>query len=279
MGLWRMSVKCIALDLDGTTLFDDKHITEGNRSAIASAISKGVHIVVASGRCFHSIPRCITEIPGIEYAITSNGAAVYELASGQCIQRFPLDADDVATIFELVKPYDAGYEVFYDGNAYSPAFYIDNPERYGILPQFIQYIQSTRIKTDNIEQFICDHIDSLDSIDFLINDRARYAQLLDTLHTHVPNVYITSSGVHRLEIASKEAGKHNGLSFVLDRLGIGPESAAAFGDGDNDTEMLAYVQYGFAVENAAEKCKAAATHIVPANTEDGVAIGFKLLGL
>ena len=92
-----------------------------------------------------------------------------------------------------------------------------------------------------------------------------------------PPLYITSSVVNRIEIANTQAGKHQGLAFILDRLGVSPEETAAFGDADNDVEMLSYVKYGMAVENATQKCKEAAMQIVPKNTEDGVAVGIEKL--
>lgn len=43
-------VKCVALDLDGTLLSDEKKVSEENREALMRAAEKGVHIVIASGR-------------------------------------------------------------------------------------------------------------------------------------------------------------------------------------------------------------------------------------
>jgi hydroxymethylpyrimidine pyrophosphatase-like HAD family hydrolase len=43
-----MAIKCIALDLDGTTLLDDKRLSGRTRKAMEAAISKGVRIVAAS---------------------------------------------------------------------------------------------------------------------------------------------------------------------------------------------------------------------------------------
>ena len=48
---------------------------------------------------------------------------------------------------------------------------------------------------------------------------------------------------------------------------------AAFGNADNDIDMIQYAGYGYAVENASVKCKKAADHIVRSNDEDGVAQG------
>ena len=50
---------------------------------------------------------------------------------------------------------------------------------------------------------------------------------------------------------------------------------AAFGDGDNDKEMLAFAGTGIAMGNATPDCKAAADIVTKCNTEDGVAYGME----
>lgn len=77
--VYKEPVKLIALDLDRTTLKSDGHISKANRQAVEYAISKGIHVCIASGRAFDTLPSEVVTIPGIEYAITSNGAAVYKI--------------------------------------------------------------------------------------------------------------------------------------------------------------------------------------------------------
>ena len=61
-----MDIKCIALDLDRTTLNEKSRLSEGNRQALEYAISKGVHIIIASGRGFASLPEDVVYVPVIE---------------------------------------------------------------------------------------------------------------------------------------------------------------------------------------------------------------------
>ena len=78
-----------------------------------------------------------------------------------------------------------------------------------------------------------------------------------------------------MEIAHKDAGKHSGVKFISDLLKLKHEETAAFGDAGNDVDMLRYVKYGIAVENASEECKAAADYITKHHNEDGVAYGMR----
>ena len=83
-------IKLIALDLDQTALRTDKSLSGRNRKALLSAIEAGIHVVIASGRSFGSLPSQVLEIPGIEYAVTSNGSAIYRLPEGERVKLVPV---------------------------------------------------------------------------------------------------------------------------------------------------------------------------------------------
>ena len=85
-----MAIKCIALDLDGTTLDQDGRLPEANRKAMEDAITQGIEIVIASGRAYDTLPQEVLSIKGIGWAITSNGAAVYRVPEGEAAFRSTL---------------------------------------------------------------------------------------------------------------------------------------------------------------------------------------------
>ena len=126
-----MDIKCIALDLDRTTLNEHARLSDGNREALEYAISKGVHIVIASGRGFDSLPEDVLSIPGIEYAITSNGASVYHNPSGKRLMSYTLTPRSVQEILALTAGHHVAYEAFIDGIAYAQEDYVEHPDLYG----------------------------------------------------------------------------------------------------------------------------------------------------
>ena len=69
-----MKIRCIALDLDRTTLDSQGHLSEENRRAIVNAVAAGVYVVVASGRSLDSLPAEITDITGIRHYIQRSGS-------------------------------------------------------------------------------------------------------------------------------------------------------------------------------------------------------------
>lgn len=267
-------IRLIALDLDKTTLRSDKTLSEENRRAIQDAIAAGIHVVVASGRPFVSLPREILEIPGIEYAVTANGAAVYRLDTGERIHEYLLGEDAVTGILEQV-PGKNEMGTYIQGVPYAWQPYVEDPARYGASAVESDYIQTTRCKVEDIRKFIWEHRKELDSLDIIVSSEEEHLQIRAKLEQNVPGIYVTSSVLQLLEISNELSGKRSGVAWLCEKLGIPASAAAAFGDAENDEDMIRYVGLGIAVGNASAQVKEAADWIVPGNDEDGVAYGIR----
>lgn len=274
-----VEIRCVALDLDRTTLNREGKLGEANRKAIEELIEKGVCVVIASGRSFHTLPADVTGIFGISYAVTSNGAAVYRVPDKRCLKRYTVSASAATAILDALRGEEVAYEAFLDGCAYAQHDFIQDPVRYGTSVNGVEYIRSTRRPVEDITGFIKEHAGQLESMDIVVPDAGQKERLWRRIAAAAPDVYITSSVQQLIEISDRQAGKHSGLKFVTDLLGIAPESVAAFGDGDNDVDMMKFAGYGVAVANASEKCKKAARYVTKSHDEDGVAYGLrKILG-
>jgi hypothetical protein len=84
-------------------------------------------------------------------------------------------------------------------------------------------------------------------------------------------LYIAKSLPYFLEFASPDVTKAAGLEFVAERLGFSRERTVAFGDGENDLELIDWAGYGVAVENADDRLKERADFVCPRVEEEGVA--------
>lgn len=274
-----MDIRCIALDLDRTTLNERARLSDGNRRALEYALSKGVHIVIASGRGFRSLPEDVTAIPGIEYAVTSNGASVYHIPTGARLKTYALTPRSVEQILTLTAGEHLAYEAFIDGAAYAPADYVEHPERYGV-GKAAPYIQSTRTPVADFPAFLETHMGELESMDLVTVDEPLKQAMRALLRERIPDLYVTSSAPQLLELTHRDGGKHSGVRFVAERLGLSPDQIAAFGDGDNDVDLLRFAGCGIAVANASPACLAAADLVTLDHRQDGVAHGiYQLLGL
>ncbi len=269
-----MDIRLIALDLDRTTLDEKGRLSQANREAIVRAIEQGIHVVVATGRAFSTIPAEVLAIPGIEYAITSNGAAVYHVPDRRMLICYKLSGRAVDRILELTE--GAGeYEAFIDGVAYASRRYTEDPEAFGATAQAAEYIKETRHPIDDMVRFIRGHREQLDALDLVLPGEERKAYWWKQLEEQVPGIYITSSIYRLLEVSDRRSGKKSGLAYILERCGVDPAAAAAFGDGENDAEMVGFVGAGVAVANAADSVKKAAAYITAAHDRDGVAEAFE----
>jgi hydroxymethylpyrimidine pyrophosphatase-like HAD family hydrolase len=74
-----------------------------------------------------------------------------------------------------------------------------------------------------------------------------------------------------LEILPYGASKGEGVKKLLEHYSLDRNHTIAFGDGENDVEMLQLVGLGVAVDNAREKLKRVATALTLSNNDDGVA--------
>jgi Cof subfamily protein (haloacid dehalogenase superfamily) len=83
-------------------------------------------------------------------------------------------------------------------------------------------------------------------------------------------LYISKSLPFFLELASPDVTKAAGLAFVSERLGFSRDRTVAFGDGENDVELLEWSGYAVAVANAHERVLAVADLVCPRPEEEGV---------
>ena len=216
-----------------------------------------------------------TSIPGIEYAITSNGAAVYRIQDKQCLRSYVLTEQSVKKILELTKDFPVTYEGFIRGTAYAAKEYIEDPVKFGATEHAVAYVQSTRHLQDDIVSFLKQHDDELDSMDIVVKDEAQKQKVIEVLKAEVEDIYITSSISQLVEISYKDAGKRSGVKFITEYLGLNPKQVAAFGDADNDIDMLEYAGCGIAMENASNGLLAVADVVTLHHDRDGVAYALK----
>lgn len=268
-------IKCIALDLDRTTLRTDGSLSERTKRTLEQAAQRGIEVVVVSGRPFDSLPESVLGIKGIRYAATSNGAAVYEIKNKRRLHGWTIAPEEVERILSCMENFFEKavitYEVFVDGIAYAAEDYVASPMKYGIPARAVEYIRTTRKPVADILAFVNRHSEELDSMDIILKDHRMYRILEQELKTQIKHIYLTSSVEYRMEISHEDAGKASGLEYLLNLLNIRREETAAFGDGDNDADMLRFAGIGVAMKNATPLCIASADITGSSNDEDGVA--------
>lgn len=77
-------IRLLALDLDGTLLNGAKQITPRTQAALERARQQGVLMVPVTGRPAQGLPPAVLSLPGLRYAVTSNGATIRDLVEQRC---------------------------------------------------------------------------------------------------------------------------------------------------------------------------------------------------
>lgn len=265
-------IRLAALDLDGTTLRSDGSLSGFNRRMLLNAHEAGVHIVAASGRAFASLPAEVTSLSCVEYAITSNGASVYDIRNGRRIQAHYLKKEAVRSLLDIAKDAKVMVEGFVDGIPYSQKEYVEDPMRFGASAYSVPYVKRTRRPVADIFAFLLSNEEELDSLDLITGDMEQKAMLRNRIEDEVEDIYLTSSVPTLLEISDVHAGKASGLRFLAEYLGIRKEETAAFGNAENDVDMMIWGGTGVAVANAPSDVCAAADEVTESNDEDGVGL-------
>lgn len=264
-------LRLIASDLDGTLLTDDKKITLQTWEVVEEAARRGIQFVPATGRAFVTVPDEVLSLPGVQYVIASNGAAVYEKTSGRRIYSRLLEPYCVELLLALPVEERMTIEVLIDGIPYTETRYVDNPSYFGATEFGVHYVKATRRPVDDLRSFALAHREQIDGIHFVSKDEALLADFRKTLESVPAELQIVSSVKNLLEVGHAHANKGDALGWLLERLGLTTDQAAAFGDADNDNGMLASVYYGTAMGNALDCSKKAARFVTDTNENNGVA--------
>ena len=114
-------IRMVGLDLDGTVFNNNKEITTHTRSVLKEAIHQGCIVLPATGRPEIGLPGAFLEIPGVEYALTSNGARIIRIPSGETVYEELIPWEAALQVIEVMKQWageSCNWETYFAGNIY-----------------------------------------------------------------------------------------------------------------------------------------------------------------
>ena len=253
------NIKLIALDLDGTLLNMEKKVPQGNYQALKECEKAGIQIVPATGRGVGGIPPMIRELPGANYAITTNGAVVADLKNNKAIKTCGLSNEMIQRILNIAKKYHSATDPFIDGRAITEPASIDHMDEFGLSPEMQKLIRDTREVVPSVMEYVKTTGAEAEKVNIFMADLEEREVLRKELMA-IPELSISSSMYNNLEVNAKGADREETMSF---------------GDGENDIPMIQAAGIGVAMENALDTVKAAADMITLKNDEDGVAAAIR----
>lgn len=255
-------------DLDGTLLRQNETTSDYTNQTINRLVEAGMLFSYATARSFHTSHK-VTEgmnarIPLVVY----NGAMVVDSTDGSILLSnfFGPEAQDLLDDLTEHDIWPIIYAIMEDGKE---SFSLDIKRSSRAELEFNATRRGDRrerhadgrkeLGEGNIFYFTC--IDDADKL------RPMYEKYKEVFHCVFQlDMY---SGEPWLEIMPKTTSKANAIRRLKEHLGC--DRLVVFGDGKNDVDMFELADEAYAVENAVDELKAAATAIIPSNEEDGVA--------
>lgn len=263
-----MEKKILFVDLDGTLLTDTKDITPENLEAIHEATALGHAVVVTTGRPLYSTVRQLEKLgmtkPGC-YAITSNGALIYNAHTKETIFRTGVSRDCLREAFDEAYKYEV-----------HPQTYSND----GVLcehdtPELQYYAKSNVIRYDVVED-VAQALD-FDPIKMLFID-LRDRNKLERFREHMEpwskahHIDMFFSCDQYLEFLPEGINKGSGIRWLCNYLQVSLDNTLAAGDAENDITMLQAVKTPCVMKNARPEMHAYASYITKNdNNHSGIA--------
>lgn len=265
-----MQIRLIALDLDGTVFNDQKEITPRTVQAIRAALQKGITVLPATGRTVTGVPKQFTEIPGVRYALTSNGASVVDLQTGEKLVSLPFDIEQAERAFDVLKDYGGMLSIFIDGQSYTTSENAANTQ--DMVPANLrEYFRTTRNEVPDMHRMMEQHPDEIEKFSIMYPTEADRDAAWQAVAKACPRLEITSSIERNMELNAPGVSKGRGLMALAERLGLARDQVMAVGDSGNDLTMLEAAGLGVAMANATREVRHASDVITADNNHDGVA--------
>ena len=296
-------IRLVALDLDGTLLDSQSQISPRTRQAIADAVAHGVVVLPATGRPLSNLPPVVAQLPGIRYAITTNGAAVWDMGTdplGAVYSRYcnaaehttseptalircPMPVELAREVFALYMEYPGALSIFSDGRTYRDLM---SMERFG--KRFARRTGSTEARQPNdgrftvvrdLTEWMSRHAHEEEKF-CMFFDSAEIAQAALPRFRALPGVEAVQGSPDNVEVTAQGVDKGTALLALADMLDIPREATAAIGDSENDRAMLARAGVAAVMANALPEIRALGDIVSTRdNDHDGVAELFERLGL
>jgi Cof subfamily protein (haloacid dehalogenase superfamily) len=254
-------VEAVACDLDRTLIGEDALLSPRTIAAIGRVRAAGIPFIVVTGRMFRSV-RPYLEQAGIEDPVVCyQGAVVADMPSGEFLLHVPIALELAREALAALAEEGAHVNCYVDDE-----LYVDEVNEYARRYADFQSIPVTPV--GRLTDWLTEPPTKLVAVDA----PERIVELEQRLRARFADrLFVSTSLPIFLELASPEISKGSGMAFVADRLGFDAARTIAFGDGENDVELLEWAGYAIAVDDAHPRLQAVADWTCAGPREAGVA--------
>ena len=256
--------KLIVFDVDGTILQLHHDLDPFTQSALLDLKNMGFAITLATGKNMKST-RIVAEKLQIELPLVLSNGCVLQSLDGTIHQKQYLSVDFLHQLIEECERMELDLAIHIDEDI----FVKEETDNLSILfdygsPTLEAVGEWKAINGLFSRAYKCLVVDR--------NSREPLFELENRMRSRVgDSVAYCHTLTEILEFMPEGVSKLTGIRAITEGMGISLQSVMAFGDGDNDAEMLAAVGFGAAVENATKLVKKSADWVVPSCADNGPA--------
>lgn len=262
-----MKKHMIALDLDGTLLTDEKKISPRTKQVLFKAKEEGHILVISTGRPHRASINYYHELGLDTPMVNFNGALIHHPTNRNW------DAlHNPMPIRTAHKIIDACYDLRVN-NILAEVMddvYIDSFDS-KLVSFFDELKDESPYVIGNLKQKLEEDPTSI--LVYPEEDQVnKLRSHLDDYHAEIIEHRKWGAPWNVIEIIKKGINKAVGLQKIAHYFDIPKERIIAFGDEDNDLEMIDYAGVGVAMGNAIDELKSVSKHVTSTNQEDGIGI-------
>lgn len=263
-------MKLLAIDLDRTCLDSTDTVPETAFAALRAAIDAGVTVAIATGRNLNGIPKALRTLPGVRYAITSNGAAIYDLETEEPVFQKSIPLEQAVSLLERAGEMGIPRSVTIGRDVIDTT-----PEVYRLRHTFFHdYADS--LFAEDLPAYVRARGEDVAKLHFLYMRQHDSGPVYDMLNAEEHIAY-TGDLTGHTEVVAAFVDKGAGLAQLARLLKLKKEDVAAIGDSDNDVTMLRWAGESVAMGGAPNHVRAAAKHLTDDCDHDGFAKAVRML--
>ena len=264
-------IRLITLDLDGTLLNSKKELSPENAAALQWAADQGIEIVPTTGRFYGGMPEVIRNLPYLHYAITINGAQVYDVLNDVGIAKAEIPVQRAVELMAWLDQFPVIYDCFMDNWGWMTRSLQEKADEFAPNEHYAKMLKELRTPVDELKAFLTERGHDIQKSQFFAKDMDLRARLMEEIPQRFPGLIVSSAVVNNVEINDRNAHKGNAIRQLAQHLGLEMRQVLAFGDGSNDITMLQEAGIGVCMENGLDSVKAVADYITDSCDKDGVA--------
>lgn len=258
-----------AFDLDGTVLRRDLTITASSVESLRRLRGLGARLVVATGRRFETAREHAGRLGfRAEDPVICYGGSMVRRLDGHTLLHRTLEFGIASEILRWAAERSVHARVLTDGEILLPSEKTEQPLA----------LERLRSEDEPGVRVVDDLLGWLERTGFaptkiVFVDRPDRVEdwLEEAQEAFAGRAFVTRSLPHYVEVGALEGTKSRALSFLCEEWGIDSARTAAFGDADNDVDMIRFAGLGVAVGGLTAEVRRAADVVALSVDEDGVA--------